>query len=287
MADVNQNAEYIWRRARELGIKPATALGVARSEGLVPSVLNSSTYGNRDAGGYSFGPWQLHSGSSDPSKISSGGMASSFVKKYGEPPSASNWRQQTDFALEHAAKSGWGNWHAVKNRGGIGNITAIGEKFAAQLGLSDGPSQAVAPGLGGQLAQFVFGKPARSPDAFASDTQAGRAEPFSVGFDTARPYQPEFIKPEQQYGAAFAGSAPDMSGGSATLTSLPPTIDAAAAGGMGNIAGALASLGGALSKAGAAREDMSWVQKELQPHRGKWDDEIFKRSPFGIRGLLG
>lgn len=189
-----------------------------------------------------------------------------------------------------------------------GNESVTGPGFAQQIMAKfEGTKapEAVAPaqaptGFAGQAANFLFGPPrARSPDAFASDPPAGllaqatggligggRAEPFSVGFDTPRPYQPEFVKPEQQYGAAFAGSAPDMSGGSATLTSLPPTIDAPA-GGMGNIGSALASLGGALAKAGAAKEDMSWVQKELPAHRGKWDDEIFKRSIFGIRGLLG
>ena len=155
-------------------------------------------------------------------------------------------------------------------------------------------------GFGGQVANFLFGPPQpRSPDAFASDASpgliaqatggligGGRAEPFSVGFDTPRPYQPDFVKPDKQYGAAFAGSAPDMSGGSATLTSLPPTISAPAAGAAG-IGSALASLGGALAKAGAAKEDMSWVQRPAETHRGKWDDEIFKRSIFGIRGLLG
>lgn len=159
------------------------------------------------------------------------------------------------------------------------------------------PAQAPT-GFGGQVANFLFGPPpARSPDAFAIDAPpgliaqatggligGGRAEPFSVGFDTPRPYQPAFVEPQQQYGAAFAGSAPDMSGGSATLTSLPPTISAAPAAG---VASGLASLGSALAKAGAAKEDMSWVQRELPAHRGKWDDEIFKRSIFGIRGLLG
>ena len=164
---------------------------------------------------------------------------------------------------------------------------------------SEAPAQAPT-GFGGQVANFLFGPPQpRSPDAFASDASpgliaqatggligGGRAEPFSVGFDTPRPYQPAFAAPEQQYGAAFAGSAPDMSGGSATLTSLPPTISAPAAGAAG-IGSALASLGGALAKAGAAKEDMSWVQRPAETYRGKWDDEIFKRSIFGIRGLLG
>jgi hypothetical protein len=303
MADVTTTAEYIWRRARELGVDPRAALGVAKFEGLNPNTLKSPTYGNPDAKGYSFGPFQLYSGSKDPSKIAPGGMAYEFLQKYGEAPSASNWQQQTDFALERMANKGFGAWYAVRDRGGLDKITAAGEKYAAKLGLTDGataaPEQAPT-GFAGQAANFLFGPPKpRSPDAFASDPPAGflaqatggllgggRAEPFSVGFDTPRPYQPAFAAPEQQYGAAFAGSPPNTSGGSATLTSLPPTIDAPAAGAAG-IGSALASLGGALAKAGAAKEDMSWVQRPAETYRGKWDDEIFKRSIFGIRGLLG
>jgi len=181
-------------------------------------------------------------------------------------------------------------------------VEAGGDYFSGvKQGTSQQTAAAQAPtGFAGQAANFLFGPPpARSPDAFASDPPAGllaqatggligggRAEPFSVGFDTPRPYQPAFAAPEQQYGAAFAGSPPNTSGGSATLTSLPPTIDAPAAGAAG-IGSALASLGGALAKAGAAKEDMSWVQRPAETHRGKWDDEIFKRSIFGIRGLLG
>lgn len=185
-------------------------------------------------------------------------------------------------------------------------VEAGGDYFSTNKMSNTAPAATAAPaqaptGFGGQVANFLFGPPQpRSPDAFASDASpgliaqatggligGGRAEPFSVGFDTPRPYQPEFVKPEKQYGAAFAGSAPDMSGGSATLTSFPPTISAAPAAGAAGIGSALASLGGALAKAGAAKEDMSWVQRPAETHRGKWDDEIFKRSIFGIRGLLG
>ena len=59
MADPNTVAQYIWRRSRELGINPNMALGIAKFEGLNPNTLGSATYGNPDAAGYSFGPFQL------------------------------------------------------------------------------------------------------------------------------------------------------------------------------------------------------------------------------------
>jgi hypothetical protein len=86
----------------------------------------------------------------------------------------------------------------------------------------------------------------------------------------------------------FSGAAlPAQQEVAAAATDMGFKDYAPSMGGAAGIGSALASLGGALAKAGAAKEDMSWVQKELPAHRGKWDDEIFKRSIFGIRGLLG
>lgn len=137
MADPNSVAQYIWRRARELGVNPNMALGIARFEGLNPNTLGSPTYGNPDAKGYSFGPFQLYSGSSDPSKIAPGGMAYDFLQKYGKAPSRDNWQQQVDFSLETMKSRGVSPWHAVRDQGGVEAITQKGAKFANSLGLKD------------------------------------------------------------------------------------------------------------------------------------------------------
>jgi hypothetical protein len=257
MADVNTTAEYIWRRARELGVDPRAALGVAKFEGLNPNTLKSPTYGNPDAKGYSFGPFQLYSGSKDPTKIAPGGMAYEFLQKYGEAPSASNWQQQTDFALERMANKGFGAWYAVRDRGGLDKITAAGEKYANQLGLTGGMLSEATGGLLGQ---------ATVPSAMGIDTRKF-GEVTEPGFSGA-------ALPAQQ---EVAAAATDMG-----FKDYAPSM-----GGAAGIGSALASLGGALAKAGAAKEDMSWVQRPAETYRGKWDDEIFKRSIFGIRGLLG
>jgi hypothetical protein len=104
--------------------------------------------------------------------------------------------------------------------------------------------------------------------------------PSAMGIDTRKfgeVTEPGFSGAALPYQQEVAAAATDMG-----FKDYAPSM-----GGAAGIGSALASLGGALAKAGAAKEDMSWVQKELPAHRGKWDDEIFKRSIFGIRGLLG
>ena len=141
MATVEEIAQYIWRRSPQLGVNPALALGIARYEGLNPNTIGSSTFGNPDARGYSFGPFQLYSGSSDPSKIAPGGMAYEFQQKYGQAPSRENWQQQVDFSLQTMANRGTSPWYAVRDRGGPERITELGSQYARTLGLADGASQ--------------------------------------------------------------------------------------------------------------------------------------------------
>lgn len=135
MADVNTIARYIYQRAPMYGIDPNLALGIARYEGLNPNTLNSPTFGNRDARGYSFGMYQLYSGSPDPNKIAPGGMAYEFQRRYGQAPSRENWKEQVDFSLETMKKSGTSPWYAVRDQGGVDAITKKGAAFANSVGL--------------------------------------------------------------------------------------------------------------------------------------------------------
>lgn len=135
MADVNTIARYIYQRAPTYGIDPNLAVGIARYEGLNPNTLGSSTFGNRDARGYSFGPFQLYSGSPDPSKIAPGGLAYEFQRRYGQAPSRENWQQQVDFSLEMMRDKGTSPWYAVRDQGGVDAITRKGANFANSVGL--------------------------------------------------------------------------------------------------------------------------------------------------------
>jgi hypothetical protein len=145
VADVNTIASYIYNRAREVGVNPNLALGIARYEGLNPNTIGSPTFGNPDRRGYSFGPFQLYSGSSDPTKIAPGGMAYDFQQRFGEAPSASNWQKQVDFALDTIRSRGTSPWYAVRDQGGPEAITQKGEKFATQIGLDRGEAVAFRP----------------------------------------------------------------------------------------------------------------------------------------------
>jgi hypothetical protein len=156
MSSVEEVADYIWRRSPEYNVNPSTALGIARYEGLNPNTLGSQTFGNPDARGYSFGPFQLYSGSSDPNRIAPGGMAYEFLQKYGQPPSRNNWQQQVDFSLEMMAKRGTSPWYAVRDRGGVDKITELGSQYARSLGFGGGQPQTPP-----QTTQFVAA-PSRS-----------------------------------------------------------------------------------------------------------------------------
>ena len=135
MAEISEIASYIYGRAPEFNVDPDLALGIARFEGLNPKTIGSETFGNKDARGYSFGPFQLFSGSSDPSKIAPGGMAYEFMQKYGEAPSRSNWQQQVDFALDRMKNVGTSPWYAVRDRGGPQAVAAGGREYATSMGL--------------------------------------------------------------------------------------------------------------------------------------------------------
>lgn len=136
----------------------------------------------------------------------------------------------------------------------------VGTKYPGQ-----GTSSTAIPSLLGQATGGLLGQQT-VPSAMGIDTRKF-GEVTEPGFSGA-------ALPAQQ---EVAAAATDMG-----FKDYAPSM-----GGAAGIGSALASLGGALAKAGAAKEDMSWVQRPAETHRGKWDDEIFKRSIFGIRGLLG
>jgi len=191
MADPNTIAGYIWKRSQELGVDPRLALGIARFEGLNPNTLGAPTFGNPDARGYSFGPYQLYSASPDPQQIAPGGLAYEFKERYGAAPSRENWKEQVDFSLETMKRRGTTPWYAVRDQGGVEAITEKGGRYAAELGL--------VPGQAAPAAQ-----PAAAPAApvYANDwtTLARRAGNAIVPdlVAPATPLTPEQAKAQQQ-----------------------------------------------------------------------------------------
>ena len=66
----------------------------------------------------SYGPFQLLVGKGTGGKM---GMGDDFISKTGlDPRDPSTWRQQVDFALDHAKQKGWGAWYGAA-RVGIGD----------------------------------------------------------------------------------------------------------------------------------------------------------------------
>lgn len=220
MADIPTMAEYIYRRASQLGVDPNLALGIASREGLNERTINSPTFGNVDTRGYSFGPFQLFSASRDPRRIAPGGMAYEFQQRFGAPPSRENWQQQVDFSLERMQR-GTSPWYAVRNAGGVEPITAIGREAANRFGLGLPPneptegvvppppappaasSQALNPMAAGyQGAEANPGSTFTPPPVYASDIGTGlrRLGNFIAPslVDPATPLTPEQIKEEKE-----------------------------------------------------------------------------------------
>ncbi|OQP86017.1 hypothetical protein BTR14_13115 [Rhizobium rhizosphaerae] len=110
-------ASYITNAAVKRGIDPDIALRVAKSEGGLNSWNLQSNYVKNGVREPSFGPFQLYKG---------GGLGNEFMRKTGmDPALASSGPAGVDFALDHAAKNGWGAWYGA-GKAGIGNWQGIG-----------------------------------------------------------------------------------------------------------------------------------------------------------------
>lgn len=131
-------SSYIADAARQRGIDPDIALRVAKSEGGLNSWNLQSNYVKNGVREPSFGPFQLYKG---------GGLGNEFMARTGlDPAHAANGPAGVDFALDHAAKNGWGAWYGAKNSG-IGNFEGIG-KFNGALEKASGNLGQFGNGLG-------------------------------------------------------------------------------------------------------------------------------------------
>ena len=228
MADIPTIADYIFRRATELGVDPNMALGIASREGLNFRTLSSPTFGNADNRGYSFGPFQLFSGSRDPRSIAPGGMAYEFQQRYSAPPSAQNWREQVDFSLERMRDRGVGPWYAVRNAGGVEPITQIGRQFAERLGLGSPAVAApagVVPGPEADMGSFSPQPPPATPaPVYGSDLGTGlrRLGNFLAPglIDPATPLTPEQQQQERERNEAQMTTARNQQGAARAFGAL-------------------------------------------------------------------
>lgn len=100
---------YIRKAAVARGIDPEIAVEVARREGMNTSVVGDNQQSAVVKNGVrepSYGPFQLYMG---------GGLGNKFLKEKGlDPRDPTTVKEQIDFALDEARKSGWGAWYGWK-----------------------------------------------------------------------------------------------------------------------------------------------------------------------------
>ena len=137
-------AAFIQSEARRLGIDPAIALRVARSEGLRTFSGDQGTSG---------GAFQLHVGGRVRGGNAVAGMGDDFRRATGlDPLDPANERATITFALQTARRVGWGPFHGAA-RAGIGAFEGIGGRAANDNGdLSARTSRAFA----NQRSQAMF-----------------------------------------------------------------------------------------------------------------------------------
>ncbi len=103
---MNELEQYILAAAAKRGIDPQVALRVARSEGGLDDPFQQSNVIKNGQREPSFGPFQLFMG---------GGMGNEAMAAGIDP--RKDWRGGVDFALDGAAKTGWGPWYGAKAAG--------------------------------------------------------------------------------------------------------------------------------------------------------------------------
>ncbi len=107
---------YIRQAAAARGIDPNVAVRVAKGEGGLSDPLQQSYVvkdGKRET---SYGPFQLRIG---------GGLGDKALAAGIDPRKGSDWQKGVDFALNHAAVHGWGEWYGAVNPGPKSGLSPI------------------------------------------------------------------------------------------------------------------------------------------------------------------
>lgn len=140
--------QYIRQAARARGIDPEIAVRVARSEGGLKDPTRQSLVMKNGAQEPSYGPFQLLIGGGNSGFPE--GMGNAALKAGIDPRDPNQWQRGVDFALDNAARDGWGAWYGAK-AAGIGNREGIGSRG---LTLNSAPTKIPEPG---QLAPVITG----------------------------------------------------------------------------------------------------------------------------------
>ena len=147
LVPVSQMAEYIRQAAAVRGIDPDIALRVARAEGLGEGIWqsNASRNGLREP---SYGPFQLLKGGRGTGF--GRGLGNAFMDRTGlDPADPRNAYAGVDFALDNAAKSGWGAWYGAAKTGvgrwdGLSGAHALPPSLMPQTAIQEEIQQSAA-----------------------------------------------------------------------------------------------------------------------------------------------
>jgi hypothetical protein len=159
---VNEIEAHIRQSAQARGIDPDVAVRVAMSEGGLKDPVRQSDFVKNGVREQSYGPFQLYMG---------GGLGNRALAAGIDPRDPEQWRAGIDFALDEAAKRGWGQWYGaarvgIGNHEGIGGATAKSQTTPYALKAGHPPNPQV--GTGGYVAP---GAPQKSvADALATST---------------------------------------------------------------------------------------------------------------------
>lgn len=133
--------DYIRRAAAARGIDPEIAVRVAKAEGGLNDPTRQSLVMKNGRQEPSYGPFQLLVGGGEtgfPEGLGNRALAAGI-----DPRNPNDAYRGIDFALDTAAKTGWGQWYGAK-AAGLGNFAGIGgrpsgEQPQAPMMVADGP----------------------------------------------------------------------------------------------------------------------------------------------------
>lgn len=163
---------YIRYAATRRGIDPDVAVRVAMSEGGVTDPVRQSEFVQNGKREESYGPFQLFLG---------GGLGNAALQRGIDPRNPAQWKQSIEFALDEAAKGGWGPWYGaarvgIAPRQGLENARAIGVSADARPATSGAN---VSSGTGEGTYALREGA-SLTPDQFTAGTTLSSEEAYAA-----------------------------------------------------------------------------------------------------------
>lgn len=167
---------YIRQAAIKRGIDPDVAVTVARSEGGLDNPVQQSNVVKGGVREESYGPFQLKM---------KGGLGEEAMAAGIDPRDPNQWQRGVDFALDHAAKSGWGQWYGAKHVG-LANNAGLNRAYPAGISLTSAPGAGIsAPALPATTPALTIGAGISAPAFPGAAAPPAAATPPPSGIQQA------------------------------------------------------------------------------------------------------